>query len=160
MANSQDICNGESASGSAMSFRGLEENARALLKVVTRGINRELAAYDLTPMDFAMMRLFLADHVWTATALAGALPVEVSAISRMAKKLVDRRLLSRRRSRSDRRIVFLQLTDAGLALSVELQDRIHAHEDRLTEGISAEDTGTFFAVIERILANSSAIEKS
>ena len=56
--------------------------------------------------------------------------------------------------------MFLQLTDAGLALSVELQNRIHAHEDRLTEGISAEDTGIFFAVIERILANNSLIEKS
>ena len=56
--------------------------------------------------------------------------------------------------------MFLQLTDAGLALSVELQNRIHAHEDRLTEGISTEDTETFFAVIERILANYSAIEDS
>ncbi len=140
-----------------MPLHSLGQCAAALLNAVAKGINRDLASHELTSMEFAMMRLFLTDEEWTATELAQVLPVEVSAISRMVSKLVDRDLLFRRRPRRDRRVVILKLTDRGREVALELHDCLHAYEARLMEGIDTEEIDAFNAVVRKIMANSSSI---
>lgn len=143
--------------GAQMPLHSLGQCAAALLNAVAKGVNKELASHGLTSMEFAMMRLFLTDKEWTATELAQVLPVEVSAISRMVSKLVDRGLLSRRRPKSDRRVVVLKLTDKGREVGLELHESVHSYEDRLIEGIDAHELDTFHSVINKIMANSSVI---
>ena len=111
-------------------------------------------------MEFALIRLFLTDEEWTATELSQVLPVEVSAISRMVKKLVERGLLSRRRPKNDRRIVLLRLTQEGIELGLELHKRVHEYETRLTAGIDEEEIDALQSIVRRILINSSAIGRS
>ena len=117
-----------------------------------------MKSHGLTPREFSMMRLFLTDEEWTATELAEVLPVEVSAISRMVSKLVDRGLLSRRRPRSDRRIVLLNLTEEGYALGLDIHRKVHAYEDMLTDGIEKEEMDAFQSVIRKVVSNSSTID--
>ena len=142
-----------------MPLHSLGQCAAALLNAVAKGVNRELASHGLTSMEFAMVRLFLVDKEWTATELAQVLPVEVSAISRMVSKLVDRGLLSRRRPRSDRRVVLLRLTDHGREVGLELHESVHEYEGKLIEGIDPAELDTFHTVIEKIMANSSSITR-
>ena len=160
MVNSLEKNGRKHVHSTAIPLGSLAQCADALLDAVVRGVNRELDAYNLTPMDFAMIRQFAVNREWTATDLAQVLPVEVSAISRMVKKLVDLGLMSRRRSRRDRRVVYLKLTDAGNVLCHELEVSVHAYEDRLTGGISAQELGTFMAVISQIIANYDALSDS
>ena len=134
--------------------------AAALVNAVTRGVEREAVAYDLTPTEFAAVRLFLIDLEWTVTELAQMLSVDASSMSRVVNNLVERGLLSRRRPREDRRLVFLKLTEEGVALGLELHERAHSHEERLTRGISPEDLEAFLATIRRIVANHAAMEES
>ena len=131
----------------------LTQSADVLMGVVGRGVNRELAAHGLTPLDFAMLRHFLTRREWTATELSQTLPVEVSAISRMVTKLVNMGLITRRRSRRDRRVVFLRLTEVGTTLGSELKRRVGAYEDRLTEEICDQELDAFFSVVGKILSN-------
>ena len=140
--------------GSQMPLHSLGQCAAALLNAVARGVNKELADHGLTSMEFSMMRLFLHDEEWTATELAQVLPVEVSAISRMVSKLVDKGLLFRRRQKSDRRIVILKLTEEGRALALELHQSVHAYEDTLIAGIRDDEMETFQSVITKVMANS------
>ena len=118
---------------------GLEQYAPSLAKSVTRGLDRETAAYDLTPTEFAAISLFHVDQEWTTTELTQMLSVNASAVSRVVNNLVNRGVLSRRRSREDRRMVYLKLTEEGAALGLELQERVHSYEEKLTRGISPED---------------------
>lgn len=153
MANSQGEQGRECTPCAKEQIHNLEQNAKALLDAVSKGVDRVITVHGLTRLDFALIRLFLSEHEWTTTDLARVLPVEVSAISRMVKKLVSRGLLFRRRSRRDRRIVFLKLTEAGAALGIELQSSMQAYEESLTVGIGKEELDTFVAVIRKILAN-------
>ena len=159
MTNVRDNSDDNQPGGAQMPLHSLGQCAAALLNAVAKGVNRELASHGLTSMEFAMIRLFLTDKEWTATELAQVLPVEVSAISRMVSKLVDRGLLSRRRPRSDRRVVLLRLTDRGREVGLELHESVHAYEDRLIEGIHPQELETFHSVIGKIMANSSAIAR-
>ena len=118
----------------------------------------EAAAYNLTPTEFAVIRLFLTDMEWTATELAQMLSLHASVMSRAVSRLVDRGVLRRRRQREDRRLVFLKLTEEGVALGLELHEKAHSYEERLTQGISPEDMETCLATIRRIVANHVALE--
>ena len=77
----------------------------------------------------------MTDQEWTVSELAGILPMDIPAISRAVSKLVDKGLLARRRPREDRRIVLLKLTKAGVALGLDLHEKMHAYETKLAEGV-------------------------
>ena len=140
-------------------LHSIGQHANALVNVVARGVDREAAAYDLTPTEFTVVRVFLTDLEWTATELAQMLSADASSISRVVSKLVERGLLSRRRPREDRRKVLLKLTEEGVALGLELHEKAHSYEERLTRGISPEDLEIFLATIRRIVANHASWEK-
>ena len=134
-------------------------HATALVKSVTREVDTEAATYNLTPTEFAAIRLFHVDQEWTTTELTQMLSVQTSAVSRVVSNLVNRGVLSRRRPREDRRMVYLKLTKDGVALGLELQERVHSCEERLTRGISPEDLEICLATIRRIVANHASWEK-
>ena len=113
------------------------------MNTVSRGVDREAAAFNLTPLEFALIGLLLVDLECTATGLTHMLSVNAPTISRVVNKLVDRGVLHRRRPRKDRRVVLLKLTEEGVALGLELHERAHSYEERLTRGISAEDQEVF-----------------
>ena len=98
------------------SHDSIEQHAQALVNVVAGGLDRETDVCDLTPMEIAVVRLFLIDLQWTVTELAQMLSVDASSISRAVNKLVERGVLSRRRPREDWRLVLLKLTEEGVAL--------------------------------------------
>ena len=136
-------------------LHSLEQHATALVKSVTKDVYSEAAASNLTPTEFAAIRLFLGDLEWTATELAQMLSVDTSAVSRAVSNLVDMGVLCRRRLSKDRRKVLLKLTEEGVALGLELHARAHSYENRLTCGISDEELETFLGTIQKIVANSS-----
>ena len=160
MDNSQRNENPNHVPGTEVLICNLTQSADALMGAVVRGVNRELASHGLTPMDFAMIRHFLTHSEWTATELARMLPVEVSAISRMVTKLVNMGLITRRRSRSDRRVVFLRLTEEGVELGNELERRVGAYEGRLTEEVCEQDLDAFYSVVGKILSNYEGLSNS
>ena len=141
-------------------LHSIGQHAKALVNSVTRAVDREAAARNLTPTEFAAIRLFLVDLEWTATELAQMLSVDASAMSRAVGKLVDTGVLRRRRPRNDRRIVLLKLTEDGVALGLELHERAHSYEENLTKGISAENLEICLATIKDIVANHAALEGS
>ena len=106
----------------------LGECVTGLANAVARGMEEQVAPYNLIPLEFAILRAFLGREEWTTTQLAKALPVTLSRISRIVTKLVDRDLLRRRRLRSDRRVVALALTEDGKALTSELHRSVQAYD--------------------------------
>lgn len=130
-----------------------------LVKAVDRGISKEVSPYDLTSLEFNVLKICLEEEgERTATQLARALPVDGARISRLVSGLVDKGLLRRRRLRSDRRVVMLSLTEAGRALTAQAVRSVRRYEAGLLEGVGEAEAQGFLAVIARIVANHAAME--
>ena len=127
----------------------LGECVTGLANAVARGMEEQVAPYNLIPLEFAILRAFLDREEWTTTQLAKALPVTLSCISRIVTKLVDRDLLRRRRLRSDRRVV---------ALTLELHRRVQAYDARLSVGVHEEELAVFASVLSKVMANYTALQ--
>ena len=119
-----------------------------------------VAPHGLIPSEFALLRLFLGNEQWTVTQLAQALPVKTPRISRVATKLVDMGLMSRRRLLVDRRVVLLTLTGEGKTLTLDIQRTVHDYEAVISEGVSEEEMAVFAAVTARIMGNYAARHSS
>jgi len=124
-----------------------------LVNVLAKGTEELVEPHGLTPMDYALLRLFLRREQWIATHMAEMLPVKPSRISRLVAKLVDMGLMRRRRHRSDRRVVFLTLTDDGKVLTLDLYRRIEAYEATLQQGVSDNEKSVLVSSTAKIMAN-------
>ena len=124
-----------------------------LVNVLAKGTEALVEPHGLTPMDYALLRLFLRKKKWTATHMAEVLPVKTSRVSRLVAKLADMGLMQRRRPRNDRRVVFLSLTDDGKALTLELHRRIEAYEATLQQGVSDNERSALVSSASKIMAN-------
>ena len=153
MTDSRDQSQDKDAQQTDTPAVDLEALVMGLVNALTKGTADETTPYNLTPLEFTLLRICLEKGECTATELAGYLPVDASRISRLVTGLVDNGLLLRRRLTEDRRVVMLRLSDEGSELVSTIHRHIQAHNDNLTEGISGEEMSAFASVASRILAN-------
>ena len=124
-----------------------------LLNAVARGMAQIVAPHGLTHIDFTLLRQFVGVEEWTTTQLAQVLPLAPSGTSRTVAKLVGMGLIQRRRLLSDRRVVVLTLTEAGMALTQDLHRRVQAYDASLCEGVSEEHMAAFVSVTSKVIEN-------
>lgn len=129
-----------------------------LANAVERGLARELAPYNLTPMEFNLLRFCLIEkgEEITATQLAQMLPVDASRVSRIVTAVVDRGLLVRRRLPEDRRVVMLHLSPEGRDLTLRATGSMDAFVARLMTGVDEHDVEVFVSVFSQMIANHAA----
>ena len=138
----------------------LGRHVTLLSSVITKGLAREVASHALHQQEADLLEIcFERGEECTATQLAEFLPVDPARISRLVTRLVDLGLLSRRRLRSDRRVVMLRLTDEGAELAAQILQSTERYSARLTEGISQDDMRVFESVASRIVANHTAMRQ-
>ena len=142
----------------ALLLLSIEENATALSNSLGKEMAREAAVQGFNYCEFDIIRMFQMESVWTTTELAQALSTKTPTISRAVRKLVDVGILRRKRSQQDRRVVFLTITEKGLAFKRDLHKRMQSYEQKFTQGISAEDLEICMSTIARIVANHTALE--
>ncbi len=79
--------------------------------------------------------------------------VTLSAITNLANKLVNMRVITRKRSKKDRRIVHIQLTDKGKKqLDIIKKNRKKLYE-QLFSNLSEKEIMFFFSTFDKILVN-------
>ena len=130
----------------------------ALTNTLAKGTAGLMTGYGLVPMEFALLRLFLARDEWTTTELVQDLPVKAPRISHIVTKFVNRELMHRRRPHGDRRVMILALTDQGKELALEIHGRVQAYIERLSEGVSEEEMAAFISTTSKVMANYDAME--
>lgn len=94
-----------------------------------RAVEDELfGRYDLTPQQYNALRLLRAEHPGTlpTLALAARLVSRAPDITRLIDKLVERRLVGRERSASNRRVVQVGITGPGLGLLDQLAEEVRS----------------------------------
>ena len=127
----------------------------SLASAIGKGAEEELAPMGVTPCQWVILEAAFDGNANTLTALARIIPVDAAAISRQLDKLQKCGLVRRRRLRSDRRTVRIELTDAGRDLVPKLVPRIQANNARFLVGVSPKEQTEFTEIIQKMLINAS-----
>lgn len=140
-------------------FRGQVGSAVSeLANAYDARVGVELERCGLSSDEFAVLEPFWEQDEWTVSQLASRMQVDISRLSRRVMKLVDRRLLRRRRAETDKRVVHLTVTQQGRDLIDDLSRRLAVLETALLKGVSMEEVDSFLATVHRVVDNSTGVQ--
>lgn len=135
----------------------VEESIGYLIKqtqmALHRTIDSKMATLDLTAMQWRPLMLLAYGKARTAAELSRCSDVETSTMTRMLDRLEAKGLLSRTRSDSDRRIIFIELTEEGRRLVAEVPYLIAESFNHHLRGFSQQELDTLKSLLRRIVAN-------
>lgn len=141
-------------------LKGLASDVQALGDAITRLRAERAADLGLKSSEVAVVGLLHSVDESTVSEIAGALVLQTSTVSKIVSGLVDRRLVSRRRPREDRRVVLLKLTNEGDSLGEELLRETQAYERMLARDIDPKDLETCLLTLKRMVCNQIGWKKS
>ena len=106
----------------------------------------------LSPGRFAALALIDRNPGISQTALSRAIGSDKSTLTPVLENLVKRGLISRVRTRSDRRLYELTLTEAGKKLMRAMHGCAERHESELDAIVGARDRAQFMKILQKISA--------
>jgi DNA-binding MarR family transcriptional regulator len=118
---------------------------------IFQDFKRRLRDFDITPAQFAVVKVVAANPGVAQARVAEVLGIERARLVEMLDRLGRRGLVVRSRSPSDRRTHALQLTHDGAALLERLQPCLAAHEQNVVARIGAEDKTTLLRILRPLL---------
>jgi DNA-binding MarR family transcriptional regulator len=118
---------------------------------IFQDFKRALKNADITPAQFAVMKIVAANPGIAQARVAEVLAIERARLVDMLDRLETRRLIARARSPSDRRTHALQLTHEGAALLERLAPLVAAHEQSVVERIGAADKRELLRILGALL---------
>ena len=136
-----------------------EDNCGFMIKLVYQSLYRmfdqEMAPLDLTAMQWRPLAIVAHGRADTPAELARIIGVDTGAMTRTLDRLEAKGLLRRVRCQEDRRVVKLELTDAGQAQAREIPHRIAKVLNVHLRGFSADEAAQLRHLLARMLANGS-----
>ena len=123
----------------------------SLASALRKGLDRELAAFDVTSAQWAILEVCNRGEANSPSALARVIPVDAAAISRQLDKLREKGLIRRRRLTSDRRSIRVELTEEGRELVPTLAPLVQANNSKFLEGITEDEQAALSVIIQKML---------
>jgi len=130
----------------------------AILNVIVTGswVDSELSAiiaqYGITPSQYNVLRILAGAHPnrVTCSEIGTRLLDRTPDVTRLLNRLDKARLITRTRSRTDRRVVRVGINEAGLDLLRRLAPVVDELQKRLTRHLSDEELQNVSALLERL----------
>lgn len=127
-----------------------------VFNIYTKAVERKLAKDGLTAAHW--MTLYVLRFIGSPMApiaISRYLPIEMNSISALLDKLEKRKLIRRRRSRSDRRVVHVYLTEDGDDLATKCQSELNVLTERIFGHLSPDNhrdlRNTLFTIRRNII---------
>lgn len=111
------------------------------------------AGLDLTPFQFAAMSAIAAEPGMDQASVAARAAVDRATIGGVIDRLVDKGLVARSVSQTDRRARVLILTDSGAATLTRVKHAIAQVQDSLCAGLSDTERASLIALLTRVADN-------
>ena len=144
----------ETVETEAFSYDGLDEvlgfHLRQAQGAMHRRIVSVLAPLDLTQKQSAVLWLTGANPGASQTSVGSALRMDRATTMAIIDRLEARDLITRKRSRTDRRRQELYLTPKGQDLLVEVKALIAGHEKQFAARFSSAEFDTLISLLERL----------
>ncbi len=120
---------------------------------------KEMAGSDLTPRQFAVL-VVLAEHENASqTDIVNATGIDRSTLADIVKRLVDRGLLMRRRSKLDARAYSVKLTAAGNAALKSTTPVAHRVEDAILKSLPVPHRTAIVEALAAIVRGNNSAER-
>ncbi|MDB5965143.1 MAG: transcriptional regulator, MarR family [Polaromonas sp.] len=130
---------------------------RRIISVASQGIERELEPSGLTNAQWVPLLKLYMGHASTVAELARVCELDAGAMTRMLDRLETKQLVRRVRSSDDRRVVNLELTDAGRAAAKAIPDILCRVQNAHLAGFSIEEWEVLRGFLRRILDTAQAM---
>jgi DNA-binding MarR family transcriptional regulator len=127
---------------------------RLSLTALARAADAHMRPSDLTSTQWSPLMIIGRGGNPTAATLARELNTDTGAMTRMLDRLERKGLLTRRRSLEDRRVVELELTDAGRAAIGRLPHVLAQVYNEHLRGFTPDEFAQLKDLLRRIIANS------
>lgn len=141
----------------------VEESVGHLMHRITlqmrRRIERRMAGHGLTAAQWVPLWMLATGQADNAQAIACASQNDAGAVTRMLDRLEDKGLVARTRSAADRRVVQLELTDAGREVVREIPFVLAEVNNQALAGFSADEFELLKSMLKRLHANVTALEE-
>jgi DNA-binding MarR family transcriptional regulator len=113
----------------------------------------EVSALEVTAAQYLIIAMLAQREADSATQLCKSFSYDAGAMTRMVDRLEAKGLLQRRRCTDDRRLINLELTDAGKALFPKMKNLAVAVQNRFLRGFSEADVRQLEAYLLRMMEN-------
>ncbi len=130
---------------------------RNILNLLAHAIEREFAPTDLTNAQWMPLFMLCAGRAHTAAELARECNLDAGATTRLLDRMEAKGLCERKRSASDRRVVHIALTEAGIRAAEAIPAVLCEVQNAHLEGFSPEEFDTLKGLLRRILTNAKAL---
>ncbi|HJS89619.1 MAG TPA: MarR family transcriptional regulator [Steroidobacteraceae bacterium] len=138
----------------------LPKEAPGVRTLITRARSSLLSSFDtelepfgVTGAQFEVLKNLARSGAETAAELCRALHQDTGSMTRMLDRLQQKGLVTRERATSDRRLVFLRLTDAGESLIPKVRPALRRALRRHLTGFTAEEIDSLKQYLSRVIAN-------
>jgi DNA-binding MarR family transcriptional regulator len=113
----------------------------------------EISALEVTSAQYLILATLARREADSAAQLCKSFSYDAGAMTRMVDRLEAKGLIRRRRCTDDRRLINLELTDAGKALFPKMRSLAVGVQNRLLRGFDTADVKQLEAYLLRMLEN-------
>lgn len=131
---------------------------RRIISLVGQGVERELEPSGLTNAQWVPMFKLYMGCASTAAELARQCELDAGSMTRLLDRLEAKQLCSRIRSSEDRRVVNLELTEAGRTAAQEIPKILCGMQNALLAGFSAEEWQILKSYLRRMLDTAQTLQ--
>lgn len=165
--SSGDASNGECAASGKIDFYcpdGYKPNdsvgylMRRIVSMVSLGIERDLDATGLTNAQWVPMLKLSMGLASTVAELARECELDAGSMTRLLDRLEAKQLVRRVRSSDDRRVVNIELTDAGRAAAKGIPQTLCRIQNAHLAGFSVDEWQVLKGYLRRILDTAHALQ--
>lgn len=130
---------------------------RRVLNSILARADGQLAAYDLTYVQWLPLYKLAMNEGNTGACLSRDLDIDPGAMTRSIDRLEAKGLIRRERSTEDRRVVHLMLTDEGRQVASKMSAVLASVLNDHLSGFSHDEWQTLLGLLTRMLANGEAL---
>jgi DNA-binding MarR family transcriptional regulator len=131
-----------------------------LAQTIARELDRRMIDLGLTDAQWKPMFLLYQGECSTAADLSRIACHDTGAVTRLVDRLEDKGLIRRHRSAEDRRVVKLELTDAGQSVAAKVPEIIVDVANHVLAGFSDDEFVQIKNLLGRALINARALNES
>ncbi|MFL6707872.1 MAG: MarR family winged helix-turn-helix transcriptional regulator [Massilia sp.] len=117
-------------------------------------IEKELAPLNITSAQFKIIIGIAHERASTLSEFARFFDYDPGAMKRLIDRVEEKGLIRRAPSLVDRRLIHLELTDAGKAMYPLIMQAVSKVNKKMLEGFSDVETAQFQFFLQRVISNS------
>ena len=114
-------------------------------------VRRAVSPHGFSPIQFLILAVCYRGEANTVSGIARVLPFDASAVSRRVEEMRAKGLVETRRSREDRRVVHVELTEEGQTLVRQLLEEVRVEASKHTAVLTNREEKRLISLMRKVV---------